>query len=79
MWDSNAGSCRMDTARDMVAIKQMWLNKGGVAGIVPLKVIKKIWPVTYDSRHHYGQFVWHTDQGDIFIKNNSKGMLYLHI
>ena len=23
--------------------------------------------------------IWHTDQGDIFIKNNSKGMPYLDI
>jgi hypothetical protein len=51
----------MDTTRDMGVIKQMWLNKGGVAAIPPLKVLKKIWPVTYDSRRHDGQFVWHTD------------------
>jgi hypothetical protein len=69
----------MDTARNNGAIKQMWLNKGGVAAIMPLKVLKKIWPVTYSSRCHDGQFVWHTDQGDIFIKNNSKGMPYLNI
>jgi hypothetical protein len=25
------------------------------------------------------EFVWHTDKRDIFIKNNSKGMLYLDI
>jgi hypothetical protein len=41
---SNTGLCRMDTARDMGAIEQMWLNKGGVAAIVPLKVLKNIWP-----------------------------------
>jgi hypothetical protein len=69
----------MDTTRDMEAIKQMWINNGCIAAIVPLKVLKKIWPVTYDSRCHDGQFVWHTDQGDIVIKNNSKGMLYLDI
>jgi hypothetical protein len=77
---SNAGLCGMDTARDMGAIKHVWLNKRGVAVIVPLKVVKKIWSVTYDSRHHDGQlFVWHIDQGDILIKNNSKGMPYLDI
>jgi hypothetical protein len=36
---SNAGLCGMDTAGDMGAIKQMWLNKGGVVAIVPLKVL----------------------------------------
>jgi hypothetical protein len=69
----------MDTTRDMGAIKQMWFNEGGVKAIAPLKVFKKIWPITYDSRHHNGQFVWHTDQGDIVIKNNSKGVPYLGI
>jgi hypothetical protein len=69
----------MDTTRDMGAIKQMWLNKGGVATIVPLKVLMKIWPVIYNSRCHSGKFIWHTDQGDIFIKNNSKGRPYLDI
>jgi hypothetical protein len=76
---SNAGLCGMDTAGDMGAIKQMWLNKGGVAAIVPLKILKKIWPITYNSRCDNGQFVWHTDQGNIFIKNNSKEMPYLDI
>jgi hypothetical protein len=70
----------MNTVRDMGAIKQMWLNKGEVvvAAIVPLKVPEKIWPIIYDSRRHDGQFVWQTDQGGIFIKNNSKGMPYLN-
>jgi hypothetical protein len=63
----------------MGAIERMWLNEGGVAAIMPLKVLKKKWPITYNSRCHNGQFVWHTDQGDIFIKNNSKGMPYLDI
>ncbi len=39
---SNVGSCGMDTARDMGPIKLMWLNKGGVVAIVPLKVLEKI-------------------------------------
>jgi hypothetical protein len=69
----------MDTAGDMGAIKQMWLNKGGVAAMVLLKVLKKIWPITYGSRCDDGQFLWHTYQGDIFIKNNSNGMPYLDI
>jgi hypothetical protein len=57
----------------------MWLNKGRVATIIPLKVLKKIWPVTYDSRRYGGSFVIHTNQGKIIIKNNNKGMLYLDL
>jgi hypothetical protein len=69
----------MDTIGDMGAIKQMWLNKEEVAMIMPLKVLGKIWPVTYDSRCNGGKFVLHTDQGDIVGKNNSKGLPYLDI
>ncbi len=43
---SNVGMCGVDTAGDMGAIEQMWLNEGGVAAIVSLKVLEKIWLVT---------------------------------
>ena len=76
---SNTGSCGMDKAGDLGAIKQVWLNEGGVATIVPLKVLEQIWPVTYDFKRHGGKFVLRTDQGNIVIKNNSKGMLYLDL
>ena len=69
----------MDTAREMGAIKQMWLNEGRVATIIPLKVLEKIWLVTYDSRRVGGSFVIHANQGNIIIKNNSKGMPYLDL
>ncbi len=42
---SNVGSCRMDTAGEMGASIQMWLNKDGVTTIVSLKVLDKIWLV----------------------------------
>jgi hypothetical protein len=76
---NNAGSCGMDTAGQMGAVKQMWLNKGGVSTIIPHKVPEKIWPVTYDSRCYGGLFVIHTDQGKNIVKNNSKRMLYLDL
>jgi hypothetical protein len=50
-----------------------------VATIIPLKVLERIWPVTYDSRRNDGCFVIHTDQGDIVAKNNNKGMPYLYV
>jgi hypothetical protein len=61
------------------AVEQMWLNEGGVATIIPLKVLEKIWPVSYDSRHNGGCFVIHTNQGNIILKNNNKGMPYLNV
>ncbi len=50
-----------------------------MATIIPFKVLKKIWPVTYDSRCNGGRFIIHTNQGNIIVKNNSKGMPYLNI
>jgi hypothetical protein len=76
---SNAGSCGMDTTGETGAVKQMWLNEGRVATIIPLKVLEKIWPVRYDSECYGGLFVIHTKQGKIIIKNSSKGMLYLDL
>jgi hypothetical protein len=35
--------------------------------------------VTYDSKRHGGKFVLKTDQGDIIVKNNGKGMPYLNL
>jgi hypothetical protein len=79
MGQSNMGSGGMEMSGEIGAVDQMWLNKGGVATIIPLKVLKKIWPVTYDSRRNGGPFVIHADQGNIIVKNNSKGMPYLDI
>jgi hypothetical protein len=79
MGHSNMGSGGMEMSSEMRAVNQMWLNEGGEVTIIPLKVLKKIWPVTYDSRRNGGRFVIHTNQGNIIVKNNSKGMLYLDI
>ncbi len=35
--------------------------------------------MTYDSRCNGGHFIIHTNQGNIIVKNNSKGMPYLDI
>ena len=69
----------MDTAGEIGVIKQMWLNEGGVATIIPFKILEKIWPVRYDSRCFGRSFLIHADQDNIIIKNNSKGMPYLDL
>jgi hypothetical protein len=63
---SNAGSCGMDYSREMGALKQMWLNKGSAVTIIPLQQLE----VTYNSRHHGGAFVVHTDNGNIILHKN---------
>jgi hypothetical protein len=41
--------------------------------------VPSFWSITYNSRHHGGNFILHTDQGNIIIKNNNKGMPYLDL
>ncbi len=76
---SNAGTCRMDSSGKLGALEQVWLKEGGVATIVPLKQLKKLWCVTYDSRRQGDAFIVQTDNGDIILKRNSNGMPYLDL
>jgi hypothetical protein len=76
---SNAGSCEMDSGGSLRALEQVWLNKGRVATIIPLKQLEKLCPVVYDSTRHGSAFVCRTKDGDVMLKNNGKGMLYLDL
>ncbi len=62
----------MNSSGELGAMKQLWLNKGGVATIILLKQIKLIWPVSYNSGNNGGLFVIHSNQGDIVVCNNKK-------
>jgi hypothetical protein len=77
---TNSGLSTMDEAGTLGAIKKMWLNEGGVASVIPLKILEKIWPVSYHFAKgtNPGQFVIHADAGDVVVQNNQKGMLYLN-
>jgi hypothetical protein len=52
-----------------------------VASVVPLKVLRMIWPILYHSKKgmNLGHFIIHTDKGDIALKNNSHGMPFLNL
>ncbi len=76
---SNAGLCGMDSSGLLGALKQLWLNKGRVATIIPLKQIKKLCPVTYDSTRNGGAFVCRNKDGDVVLRNKDKGMPYLDL
>ncbi len=62
-------------------IQGMWVNKSGIANIVLLEVILKIWRIMYDSHGgmNAGHFVIHTNQGNIVVKKNKKGMPYIDL
>jgi hypothetical protein len=78
---TNSVSTAMDMAGELCAIKKMMLNKCGVASIVPLKVLKKIWPISYHSKRgmNPGHFVIHTNEGNIVVKNSSRGTSFLNL
>ncbi len=69
----------MDSSGSLGALEQVWLNEGGAAMIIPLKQLKKLCPVVYDSTRHGGVFVCCTKDGDVVLKNNGKGMPYLDL
>ncbi len=49
--------------------------------MIPLKILEKIWPVSYQSNRgmNPGKFVIHADAGDIVVHNNRKGVPYLNL
>ena len=47
--------------------------------MIPLKQLKKLCPVVYDSTCNGGAFVYRTKDGNIVLKNNGKGMPYLDL
>jgi hypothetical protein len=76
---TNAGSTDMEMTGSLGAIPKMWVNDGGVATIIPLKELVKIWRVTYDSTCDDGRFVVWTDQGNIALDNNAGCMPYIDL
>jgi hypothetical protein len=52
-----------------------------VASVVSLKVLEKIWLISYHSKRgmNPGHFVIPTNKGDIVMKNNSHGMPFLNL
>ncbi len=76
---SNAGSCGMDSGSMFGVLKQVWLNKSGVAMIILLKHLEELCPVVYNTTHNRGTFICRTKYGNIVLKNNKKGMLYLDL
>jgi hypothetical protein len=71
----------MTHAGTMCDLKKVWLNEGGVASVVPLKLLEQIYPVSYHSAKgmNAGHFVIHSREGDIVCRNNSRGMPYLNL
>ena len=69
----------MDSSDSLGALKQVWLNEGGAATIIPLKQLKKLCPVVYDSTRNGGAFICCTNDGEVVLKNKEKGMPYLDL
>ncbi len=81
MGHSNCGSATMTEQGNLGRVGNIWLNKSGITNITPLEQLAKIWRVTYDSAGglNAGRFVIHTDQGNVTIHKNSKGMPYIDL
>jgi hypothetical protein len=73
-----------DTAGWTQVVHSELLNKCGstradVAMIISLKQLEKLCPVKYDSSCNVGAFICCTNDGDVVLKNNGKGMPYLDL
>jgi hypothetical protein len=69
----------MDSSGSLGALEQVWLNEGRVATIILLKQLEKLCPAVYNSTRNGGAFIFCTNNGDIVLKNNEKGMPYLDL
>jgi hypothetical protein len=76
---SNVGLCGMDWSGSLGALEQVWLNKGGVATIIPLKQLEKLCSMVYNSPCNGGAFICCTKDGEVMLNNNGKGMPYLDL
>ena len=69
----------MDWSGSLGALEQVWLNKGGVATIIPLKQLEKLCSMVYNSPCNGGAFICCTKDGEVMLNNNGKGMPYLDL
>ncbi len=69
----------MDSSGLLGAIDQVWLNKGRVATIIPLKQLKKLCPTTNNSTCNGDVLVCPTKDCNVVLRNNGKGMPYLDL
>ena len=76
---TNAGSTGMELEENLGAVPKMWVNEGGVATIIPLKVLENIWRVTYNWTRNGQRFVVWNNQGNIVLDNNKGGMPYFDL
>ncbi len=78
---TNSGSTTIDMAGDLSPIKKMWLNKCGVGSITPLKILEKIWPISYHSKKgtNARHFIIYMNDGNIVVRSNFHGMPFLNL
>ena len=71
----------MNEIGNLGKLEGMWINEGGIANIVPLEAILKIWRITYDSAGgmNAGHYVIHTDHRQFKVQKNSKSMPFIDL
>jgi hypothetical protein len=69
----------MDSSGSLGDLKQVWFIKGRVAMIIPPKQLEKLCSVRYNSSRNEGAVICCTEDGDVVLKNNGKGMPYIDL
>jgi hypothetical protein len=78
---TNSRSTMMDMTGDLGNIQKMWLNKCRVVSIVSLKILEKIWPISYHSKKgmNAGHFIIHANDSNINVRKNSRRMPFFNL
>ena len=63
----------MDQAGMLEGLGEVWLNKTGIANIMPFVELIKIVRVTFDSEKS-NKFTVHTKEEPVELRNNEAGM-----
>jgi hypothetical protein len=74
----NAGSTVMGETGHLGKLNKAWVNRGGIANIVPFNELIKHCRVTFDSTEG-NNFVVHTKDGSVALHNNEAGMPYIDL
>jgi hypothetical protein len=76
---TNAGSS-LSHQKGMLGSILFWLNPGGLASVVALRTLEKLFHVYYDSKKNGGAFICETPGGKVvFLRCEKTGFPYINL
>lgn len=76
---TNAGTCSANQ-QGYLGSTRFWLDRLGIANVISLRTLEKLYRVSYDSRLHQGSFICETPEGNItFTRCADTGFPYIDL